>query len=460
MSKRKEISPQDFGAMGNGVDLDTLALQAAIDTCGESDGGQVTLCAGHTYLSGSLRLRPGVIIHLEAGSVLLASDNYDDYAQQHLAGQVTGGVVAETVLPQRAFIIGYQAPGCGITGQGTIRGNGRGFIDSPGEHIHSMRTQRGGRSQYLERPFTVFLIDCDSSVIKDIHLDDPAFWAIRLTGCDNSVITGITLTSDMRIPNADGIDIDRCENVEISQCQIRTADDCISIKSCAGTSIYGDTTNIKIKDCVLETLSGAITIGTESAGLISNVTVQRCEVKNSHRGFAVRAREGGLIKDIVFRDSRIHTFAFSPEWWGHGEALHVTAFRWSEPERLGEGNPERTLFGEVENVSFENLIVTTEAGALCWGQNRGLIRGVNFSNVKLSLIQHSPWAHRIDLRPNDVLPTVNRPHNAFDIVNADGVTLCGVEVMWSQESRANYGEVIRSDNSDVTTSGLAELMVA
>jgi len=452
---RPSLSPHNFGAVGDGITLDTDALQQTIDQCATEGGGQVVLSEGHTYLSGSLLLRPGVHLHLEEGSVLLASDNYDDYASEHSIDAVTGGVVTETVLPKRAFLVAYQAHGCRITGPGTISGNGRGFIDSPGELIHTMRIPEGGRDQYFERPFTIFLIDCDDVLIRDIHLVDPAFWALRLTGCDNSVITNVTLTSDMKIPNADGIDIDRCENVSISHCRITTADDCISIKSCAGTGMYGDTKNIRISDCVMETLSGAITVGTESVGLIADVVAEGCEVRNSHRGFAVRAREGGLMRNIIFRDSRVHTRAYSPDWWGHGEALHVTAFRWSEPESLGDGNAERTLFGRVEHVVFENLIVDSSAGMLCWGQHRGLISDVTFRDCAIVIDSESPWPPRIDLRPNDVLPVINRPTNAFEIVNSDAVTVAEVSIRWGTHDTTGRGEAICQDNSEVTVSALS-----
>jgi hypothetical protein len=82
------------------------------------------------------------------------------------------------------------------------------------------------------------------------------------------------------------------------------------------------------------------------------------------------------------------------------------------------------------------------------------MRAVSFSNLTLTLEQHSPWMHRIDLRPNDVLPVVNRPHNAFDIVNSDTVTLTNVDVVWEQGIRDTCGAVVKSEKSEVTISEL------
>jgi hypothetical protein len=65
-------------------------------------------------------------------------------------------------------------------------------------------------------------------------------------------------------------------------------------------------------------------------------------VRDSHRGFAVRAREGGTISNVLITDCIVQTRAFSDMWWGHGEALHVTAFSWDDPAKGTDGNIERT----------------------------------------------------------------------------------------------------------------------
>lgn len=435
----------DFGAVGDSETLDTLAIQAAIDKAHESGGGRVLVPAGKTFLSGSIELRANVELHLELGATLLASSSYDHYS--HNISELTGGLVNETVLPQRAFIVGFRAHDASITGPGSISGNADGFILERGQYIHSMRAPVGGRSQYLERPFTVFIIESQNLVLRDFTLRDPAFWAIRTTGCNDLEIRDIKILTDLMVPNADGIDIDRCQRVKISGCELITADDCISLKSCAGTSHYGDVSDVVIEDCFMVTTSGAITLGTESAGDILRVRVSNCVVKRSHRGFAVRAREGGTISDVVFENSNVETRAFSPIWWGHGEALHVTAFAWSKEELLGDGNPERLLEGKVRNISFSNIEVNSEAGILNWAAHPYLVGNVSYKNIKLTIGTRSKWPHRIDLRPNDLQPVIERPHNAFEAVNVSGLTVAGLKIEWDEKSRENYGVAVHAENA-------------
>jgi polygalacturonase len=440
-----ELNITDFGATGDGKILDTASIQQAIDEAHRLGGGRVVVPTGKTFLSGSLELKENVELHLEPGSTLLASSNYDDYT--HNIEQLTSGAVNETVLPQRAFLVGFQAHNSSITGTGTISGNADGFILERGQYIHSMRAPEGGRSQYLERPFTIFIIESQNLTLKDFTLSDPAFWAIRTTGCNDLEINGIKIFTDLMVPNADGIDIDRCQRVRITNCELVTADDCISLKSCAGTSQYGDVSDVLIENCHMISTSGAITLGTESVGDILRVKVTKCVVERSHRGFAVRAREGGTISDVVFENSKVQTRAFSPMWWGHGEALHVTAFSWNEEGFLENGNPERLLEGKVSNISFKNLEVDSEAGILNWAVRPELVNDVRYQNIKLKIGTRSKWPHRIDLRPNDILPVVERPHNAFEAVNVSNVSVTRLEVEWDNESRNRYGDSIYTQNA-------------
>ena len=335
------VSIESFGAKADGITNNAKSIQSAIDHVANSGGGQVIVPAG-TFLSGSLQLKAKVDLHLSSGAILKASDNYEDYTSEHNVRNLTGGSVDEFVLPQRAFIVGYQAHNALITGDGIIDGNADGFIAERGRYIHKMRGPVGGRDQYLERPFTIFIIESQRLTIRDITIKDPAFWALRLTGCNDSLIDSIQIDTDLMVPNADGVDIDRCQNVRILNCEFITADDCISLKSCSQTSQYGDVSNIIISNCIMTSTSGAITLGTESVGDIKNVLVTNCIVRDSHRGFAVRAREGGKISNVRFSDCIVHTRTFSDMWWGHGEALHVTAFSWDDPAKGTDGNIERT----------------------------------------------------------------------------------------------------------------------
>ncbi|CAN1499202.1 PGU1 Endopygalactorunase [Candidatus Nanopelagicaceae bacterium] len=441
-----DISIDQCGAIADGLTLNSSVIQGAIDEISAAGGGRLTIPKG-VFLSGSLQIKAGVELHLAEGAVLLASSRYEDYSEAHSIPAITEGAVDEYVLPQRAFISGFKAHQAAITGTGTIDGNANNFIEERGRYIHSMRGPVGGKSQYLERPFTVFIIESDNLALADFTLKDPAFWAIRITGCDHSAIERVKILTDLMVPNADGIDIDRCSHVLIKDCTLITADDCISLKSCAGTAQYGDVSFVTIENCYMKTTSGAITLGTESVGDIRDILVENCTVEDSHRGFAVRAREGGTISNCVFRNSTVKTRAFSPMWWGHGEALHVTAFSWNDPGHVGDGNPERALEGYVRNIRFENLEVDTEAGILNWAARPELIEGVQYIDIRARVGSRSKWDHRIDLRPNDIQNFVERPHCAIEVVNSTNVTFEGCEVTWDKGSREKYGQLIHTESA-------------
>jgi hypothetical protein len=149
----------------------------------------------------------------------------------------------------------------------------------------------------------------------------------------------------------------------------------------------------------------------------------------------------------VFENSKLETRTFSPMWWGHGEALHVTAFAWNEKGFLEEGNPERLLEGKVSNITFRDLRVDSEAGILNWAARPELVNDIRYENIKLKIGTRSKWPHRIDLRPNDISPVVERPHNAFEAVNVSTVSVTGLEIEWDENSRLSYGEGVFTQNA-------------
>lgn len=442
-----QISITQCGAIADGVTNNAKHIQAAIDQVAASGGGRVVIPAGGSYLSGSFELLPMVDLHLETGATLIASGDYRDYTPEHSIEVLTSGEVNEVVLPRRAFIVGFRAHGASISGNGTINGNADAFIAERGQYIHKMRGPIGGRDQYLERPFTIFVIESYGFKLTDLTIADPAFWAVRFTGCNNLDINGIKILSDLMVPNGDGVDIDRCQDVRITNSHFETADDCISLKSCAATSQYGLVDNVIINNCYFKSTSGAITLGTESVGDITNVIISDCIVRDSHRGFAIRAREGGTIANVLIADCIVQTRTFSDMWWGHGEALHVTAFSWDDPVKGTDGNIERTYEGKVHDIVFRNIQVTTEASTLVWAAHPELIKNITFDNIEQRMQSQSKWPHRIDLRPNGIIDVVNQKHNAFDVMNATNVEIKNSRVTWDESSREKYGELIFSENS-------------
>lgn len=279
-----------FGAVGDGETLNTLAIQAAIDACAKAGGGNVILPAG-TYLSGTLMLRDHVNLHLQEGATLLGSTNPEDYPE--IKTRIRN--YYEDIVLQ-SLIFGEDLNHVGITGKGTIDGQGAAFV---------VNTKKKP-NRYLDRPHLIRLYACKNVLVRDINLQNSAMWMQHYLACENLTVNGIKVYNHAN-QNNDMIDVDGCRNVIISDCYGDTDDDALTFKS---TSEYA-CENITVTNCILSSHCNAIKCGTESTGGFKNFSISNCVIKpsadeepifgqrNGISGISLEIVDGGIMDGIT-----------------------------------------------------------------------------------------------------------------------------------------------------------------
>lgn len=407
-------SIRDFGAVGDGRSNDAAAIQAAIDHVTAAGGGTVVVPAGHTFLTGSIELKDNVDLHLEPGSILDGSPDPAAYTFRLRVSALSSGEFNDSSEEAFALVGARHARRVAITGSGTIRGGGRHFIQFDTGHIYRCPNSR---------PFTVFLIGCQDVLIRDTTFTDAGLWCLRLTGVDRALVDGVRIDNDLKYPNADGIDLDRCRQVRVSNCEISTGDDAISLKTSEEFPGLGPTEDIVIANCTLQSTSSAVVVGVDAVDAIRNVVVANCVVRSSHRGLSVNLGQAGSFENILFSDCIVETRHFHHDWWGNAEPIYVSAFPWH-----GE------TVGTIRNVRFRNILARAETGVFVSAERASLIDGVHLDGVRIELDRWSSWpGGTYDRRPYDTGAEIYpSPISGFHIDAATNVTLRHCEVAWAQ----------------------------
>lgn len=401
---------RDHGAAGDGVTLDTAAIQAAIDVCAAAGGGTVVLPAGGTYLSGTVELRSDVELHIERGAVLQGSGNWADYTPRIPMGALSNGVVTEQSPEAGMLLTAVDADRVAVTGGGVIDGAGRHFVTGGDGTIHTMPS---------ERPFTVFLRHCRNVTVRDVTLRDGALWTLRLSGCDDVLVHGVRIRNDLRLPNSDGIDLDRCRDVRISDCDIVAGDDGISLKTCAEFPDWGPTENVVVANCTITSTSSAVVVGVDAVAPIRNVLVTNCVIRSSNRALSVNLGQAGDFENLVFSHVVCETRLFGPGWWGHGEPVFVAVRPWQRE------------VGRLRNVRFSDILARSETGVVVHGHTPDHIRGLRFDRVRVELDRWTSWpGNRQDLRPSATGGLREHPTSGFFVENATDVAVRDCEVAW------------------------------
>jgi polygalacturonase len=284
---KKVCNVRDFGAVGDGTTKDTVAFQRALDACAVAGGGDVIVPSG-TYLIGSVQMGYGTVLRLETNSVIVGSDDTNDYPMIDVRweGRWEPG--------RRALIYAANVDHIGIIGPGRIEGN------------RAMAAPQNPRGAVVLEP-----ISCNDVHWEGFTVTQGGNWATHPTYCSDVLIRNVNI-----VGNRDGIDVDSCDRVRIEGCDIDTGDDSISLKSgrgMDGARIGRATQNIVISNCKLRCRRFAgIGIGSETSGGIRNVKIEHCQMNCRSYGVYIKTRLGraGVIENIFGDDLDIEGGGF------------------------------------------------------------------------------------------------------------------------------------------------------
>ena len=358
-----QFDVKSFGAKGDGKSPDTPAINRAIDAAAAAGGGTVVFPCG-TYLCFSIHLRSNVDLFLGPGATILAADSpasgsggydppepnpwdrYQDFGHSHW---------------HNSLIWGENIHNFSILGHGLIwgKGLGRGTGDTP------LPPGVGNKS--------ISLKNCHNVTLRDFSVLHGGHFAVLATGVDNLTLDNLKIDT-----NRDGIDVDCCRNVRISNCSVNSPwDDGICLKSSFGLGYARSTDQVAITNCYVTggyeegalldatfkligpghkaSRTGRIKFGTESNGGFRNITVSNCVIEACH-GIALEAVDGGLLEDVTISNIAMRDLVDVPLFIRLGSRLRA---------------PEGTPVGQLRRVKITDVVVSN-----CASRQASIITGI------------------------------------------------------------------------------------
>lgn len=379
----RNVNVIDFGAQRDTLAMSSEAFQMAIDECANNGGGIVTVPAGD-YLCASIFLKDNVTLRLEEGATVYASRRCEDYSLPMQRGALD--------MPEAHVLIGaVGAKNIAIEGKGQLhcRAQRYNYQREPFTILNDSITGREVQNAHISgadyrtkwrkvAPYTsaIYFVDCENVNLRDITITEANGWSAHLQWCQNVKVDNAKIYSNPHNGvNADGLDIDGCRDVAITNCHIDTGDDALCLKTTMVNGRSEPCQNIEISNCWLRSSSAALKLGTESHADFLDITAHDCIIDGANRGLNMIIRDGGNVRNVIFRDMAINCERKETFWWGNGDPIWLIVYR----------RPGVTEAGSICDVTFENLQCTGMSG-IRGEAFHGPIANVTFRNVSMTMV--------------------------------------------------------------------------
>ena len=345
---------RDFGAKGDGISKDTVAVQRAIDAANAAGGGEVLLPRG-AYLCGSVFLKSGVDFHLTEGAVLKGSPDHDDYNSVGIAPQNGGRLGTGDNVSGGHLILCIEQENVTLRGPGRIDGNVGAFLKMPdGSHPQNKLKIPWRPSQM------VWFVESRNIAIRDIELADALYWSCFIYGCEDVTVERANIHT-VRKPhtyNGDGLDIDSSRRVRVTGCNISTADDSITLRAAGQGRLKkdGPCADVTVSDCTLSSDCNAIRLGVGN-GTIRDSSFRNIKIVNTRYavnavGAWSRPEHGVDISNISFENMEIEAKGFCKFYYKLAKESVFDSIRFRHVRGKVR---EPSIFDDTPERPFRNL---------------------------------------------------------------------------------------------------------
>jgi polygalacturonase len=466
----------DYGAVGGGKTMNTVAIAEAISACANAGGGKVVIPAG-IWLTGPIQLRSSLNLHVEKGALVIFSPNFKDYPL--IDTWFEGRPEVRCMSP----IFGENLENLAITGEGIFDGSGDawrpvkkikmtesqwksllssgGVVDQKGSTWWPSEAAMNGAT-YLEsirknnqqprledyekardylRPVMVQVSRCKKVLIDGPTFQNSAAWNLHPLMSENLTIRNVTVKNPWYSQNGDGLDIESCRNVAVYDCKFDVGDDAICLKSgrdAAGRKRGMPAENVQIYDCVVYHGHGGFVIGSEMSGGVRNVEIRDCIFIGTDTGLRFKSARGrgGVVENIYMRRifmKDIAAAAITFNLFYTGQAPIV------DPGQSGAPISDQAMPVSEETPQLKNIFISE---VICRGAGQAIdvqglpempLQNIQLKNVSISARRGLSCANadQVKLIQAEILPqngSVMAFHNSKNVTIEKAAYPAGAEV--------------------------------